>query len=173
MERRDERRDERRERDDRRPGRGEPTERRRSPPRDRERRRSRSRDERRRSRSRERAPPRPPRERKTGFDLGPSGELTAPVPLASLPGVFPGLSGMGLPGLSAGSIGGAATTQQATRHARRIYIGGLPPTVEEAPLAVLFNQAMHSVRSVPQHACCLARADLLRLAAWWAPATAW
>lgn len=39
-------------------------------------------------------------------------------------------------------------TQQATRHARRIYLGGLPPTVEEQPLAALFNQAMHTVRRV-------------------------
>ena len=36
-------------------------------------------------------------------------------------------------------------TQQATRHARRIYLGGLPPTVEEGRLGVLFNQALTSI----------------------------
>ena len=120
----------------------------RSRERERERKRSRSRDkhrsrERRRSRSRsrerDRAPPR--RERKTGFDLGPSGEQAAPVP--QLAGMA-GLAGMpGMP-LQQSSL----LPQQATRHARRIYIGGLPPTVEEQPLAVLFNAAMHSIGGV-------------------------
>ena len=105
-----------------------------------------------RSRSRERAPR---RERKTGFDKGPTGELAPPVPVAQLP-AFAGLAGGvpvgfgGMPGLPPMQMGAplpaAAMTQQATRHARRIYLGGLPPTVEEVPLATLFNQAMHTVR---------------------------
>ena len=38
-----------------------------------------------------------------------------------------------------------SATQQATRHARRIYLGGLPPTVDESRLGVLFNQALTSI----------------------------
>jgi hypothetical protein len=141
--------------------------------------RSRSRDKERRShrtrsRSRERAPR---RERKTGFDLGPSGEIAAPVPLAQLPGAFPGMAGLpGLPmGMGAGlgtgvgvgmgaPMAAASMTQQATRHARRVYIGGLPPTVEEAPLAALFNQAMHSVRQPCAQCVWRARAHARRRA---------
>jgi len=127
--------------------------------RSRERRRSRSR-ERRRSRSRERGgrgyydrrreegaprevgppPQRPARERKTGFDLGPSGEVAAPVPIMALTGMM--LPGM--PQLMGAPLMASSMTQQATRHARRIYLGGLPPTVEEQSLAALFNQAMNS-----------------------------
>jgi len=137
-------------------------ERRRSRSRDRDRKRrsrsrSRSRERRsRRSRSRSRDRDRraaPRRERKTGFDLGPTGEIAPPVPLSQLPGAFPGLPGvdpaslLGVPGLAFGAaVPAASMTQQATRHARRIYLGGLPPTVEEQPLAALFNQAMHTVR---------------------------
>lgn len=32
--------------------------------------------------------------------------------------------------------GGAAMSQQATRHARRIYVGGLPPSADENNIAV-------------------------------------
>ena len=39
----------------------------------------------------------------------------------------------------------ASATQQATRHARRIYLGGLPPTVDDVRLGILFNQALTSV----------------------------
>ena len=137
--------------------------RRRSRSRDRDRERDRKRRSRSRSRSRERRSRRsrsrsrdrraaPRRERKTGFDLGPTGEIVPPVPLSQLQAGFPGMPGvnpalMGVPGLPFGAaVPAASLTQQATRHARRIYLGGLPPTVEEQPLAVLFNQAMHTVR---------------------------
>jgi hypothetical protein len=185
-----------RERDDRRE-RSRERERDRDERRDRDRKRrsrSRSRDKdrrsrRSRSRSRERAPR---RERKTGFDKGPTGEIAAPVPLAQLPGAFPGMMpgmppGMpGMPGMPfAAQPPAGAMTQQATRHARRIYIGGLPPTVEEQPLAVLFNQAMHTVRRRAARRACGARARSQRagaltarhrhrrLVASWARATAW
>jgi splicing factor U2AF subunit len=38
-----------------------------------------------------------------------------------------------------------AMTQQATRHARRVYVGGLPPTANEHTVAVYFNQVMAAV----------------------------
>ena len=136
--------------------------------RDRDRDKERDRDRKRRSRSRSRSRERrsrrsrsrsrdrraaPRRERKTGFDMGPTGEIAPPVPLSQLQGAFPGLPGvdpaslLGVPGLAFGAaVPAASMTAQATRHARRIYLGGLPPTVEEQPLAALFNQAMHTVR---------------------------
>ncbi len=39
----------------------------------------------------------------------------------------------------------AAPSQQATRHARRIYVGGLPPTASEQNVAVFFSNALAAV----------------------------
>jgi splicing factor U2AF subunit len=50
----------------------------------------------------------------------------------SMPGVFPGMFPFGgtqfggMPAMPA-----QAMTQQATRHARRVYVGGLPPIANE------------------------------------------
>jgi splicing factor U2AF subunit len=53
---------------------------------------------------------------------------------------------LGVPGLPLAPVmHQPSATQQATRHARRIYLGGLPPTVDEARLGVLFNQALTSI----------------------------
>eukprot|EP00958_Prasinococcus_capsulatus_P003188 scaffold293_cov267-Prasinococcus_capsulatus_cf.AAC.16 len=41
--------------------------------------------------------------------------------------------------------GGQAMTQQATRHARRCYVGGLPPTANEQTVATFFSGAMAAV----------------------------
>ncbi|PNY15014.1 splicing factor U2af large subunit B-like protein [Trifolium pratense] len=38
-----------------------------------------------------------------------------------------------------------AMTQQATRHARRVYVGGLPPTANEQSVAIFFSQVMASI----------------------------
>ncbi|CAN0880352.1 Splicing factor U2af large subunit B [Linum grandiflorum] len=38
-----------------------------------------------------------------------------------------------------------AMTQQATRHARRVYVGGLPPTANEQSVATYFNQVMAAI----------------------------
>jgi len=38
-----------------------------------------------------------------------------------------------------------AMTQQATRHARRVYVGGLPPSANEQTVAVYFNQVMAAI----------------------------
>ena len=35
--------------------------------------------------------------------------------------------------------------QQATRHARRVYVGNLPATVTEPKLSAFFNNAMHAI----------------------------
>ncbi|KAF9672327.1 hypothetical protein SADUNF_Sadunf11G0029800 [Salix dunnii] len=38
-----------------------------------------------------------------------------------------------------------AMTQQATRHARRVYVGGLPPLANEQTIATFFSQVMTSI----------------------------
>ncbi|KAL9238414.1 hypothetical protein vseg_012838 [Gypsophila vaccaria] len=38
-----------------------------------------------------------------------------------------------------------AMTQQATRHARRVYVGGLPPTANEQSVAIFFSQVMAAI----------------------------
>lgn len=40
---------------------------------------------------------------------------------------------------------GGAASQQATRHARRIYVGGLPPSAGEQNIAVFFSNALAAV----------------------------
>jgi hypothetical protein len=49
-------------------------------------------------------------------------------------------AGIPLAGLSA-----AALPSQATRHARRIYVGGLPPAANEASVAKFFSTALAAV----------------------------
>ncbi|KAL9249876.1 Splicing factor U2af large subunit A-like protein [Drosera capensis] len=38
-----------------------------------------------------------------------------------------------------------AMTQQATRHARRVYVGGLPPSANEQSVAIFFSQVMAAI----------------------------
>jgi len=44
---------------------------------------------------------------------------------------------------SAGAL--AAPSQQATRHARRVYVGGLPPTATEQNVATFFSNALATI----------------------------
>ncbi|KAK3285005.1 hypothetical protein CYMTET_7370 [Cymbomonas tetramitiformis] len=97
-----------------------------------------SRSHRSRSRSRSREPRK--RSRQTGFDQGPAGATGAPAvvnPLNPLAAVA------GMPGL--GGFPPQAMTQQATRHARRVYVGGLPPLANEQSIAKFFSQALAAV----------------------------
>uniref|UniRef100_A0A1D1XKA3 Splicing factor U2af large subunit n=1 Tax=Anthurium amnicola TaxID=1678845 RepID=A0A1D1XKA3_9ARAE len=57
-----------------------------------------------------------------------------------IPGMFPNiiLSGQ-LPPIA---VPAQSMTQQATRHARRVYVGGLSPTANEQSVATFFNQVM-------------------------------
>ncbi|GJN25620.1 hypothetical protein PR202_gb13468 [Eleusine coracana subsp. coracana] len=77
--------------------------------------------------------------------------IVAPgVTPAQLPGVPPAIPGM-LPNmLNFGQfnplvIQPQAMTQQATRHARRVYVGGLPPSANEQTVAIFFNQVMAAI----------------------------
>ncbi|XP_022775294.1 splicing factor U2af large subunit B-like isoform X5 [Durio zibethinus] len=64
----------------------------------------------------------------------------------ALPGVFPNM----FP-LATGQFGALplmpvqAMTQQATRHARRVYVGGLSPTANEQSVATFFSQVMAAI----------------------------
>ncbi|GLJ06857.1 hypothetical protein SUGI_0050370 [Cryptomeria japonica] len=130
--------------------------------RDRERRhrhrsRSRSRGKsRHRSKSRSRSRSRSKSKRASGFDIAPPGAATMMTGAAlpgqatgisqPVPGMFPNMfpSGNtqfgGLPVMNVQAI-----TQQATRHARRVYVGGLPPTANEQMIATFFSWVMATI----------------------------
>ncbi|EPS64699.1 hypothetical protein M569_10077, partial [Genlisea aurea] len=127
---------------------------------DRQRHRSRSRSKQRsehRSRSRSRS--RSKSKRASGFDMAPpeamlpnaaAAAAAAAAVSAQLPGTIPGIFPNILP-LAAGQFGALplmpvqAMTQQATRHARRVYVGGLPPTATEQTVATFFNHVMSAI----------------------------
>ncbi|CAM6113217.1 unnamed protein product [Calypogeia fissa] len=108
------------------------------------------------SKSRSRSPSRDRRSKRTsGFDMAPPGATV--LPGAGMPGQIPGMS-QAMPGVfpSMFPFGGTqfgglpampaqAMTQQATRHARRVYVGGLPPMANEQTIATFFSQVMAAV----------------------------
>ncbi|KAJ0254605.1 Splicing factor U2af large subunit B [Hirschfeldia incana] len=132
--------------------------------------RSRSRSERRsrsehrhrsehRSRSRSRS--RSKSKRVSGFDMAPpasamlaatavaaaGGQVPSMPATANIPGMFPNMLSM-VPGQQMGALPllpMQAMTQQATRHARRVYVGGLPPTANEQSVATFFSQVMSAI----------------------------
>ncbi|PIA25055.1 hypothetical protein AQUCO_13000004v1 [Aquilegia coerulea] len=114
--------------------------------------RSRSRDK---SRNRSRSRSRSKSKRASGFDMAPPGAPLAPG--AAIPGQLPGVP-QTMPGMfpsmfSFGTtqFGGLplmpaqAMTQQATRHARRVYVGGLPPMANEQTIATFFSRVMAAI----------------------------
>ncbi|KAF8093515.1 hypothetical protein N665_0383s0142 [Sinapis alba] len=118
---------------------------------DRRRRRSGSRG---RSERRSRSPSKS--KRVSGFDMAPpaSGMLDAsaafagqvPAPSQTLlpgNGMFPLQPGQPFGGVPMMPI--QAMTQQATRHARRVYVGGLSPSANEQSVATFFSQAMAAI----------------------------
>ncbi|KAH9565368.1 hypothetical protein CY35_04G074700 [Sphagnum magellanicum] len=92
--------------------------------------------------------------RASGFDMAPPGATVVPGAMPGqipgmpqpMPGVFPGMfpfGGAQFGGLA--SMPAQAMTQQATRHARRVYVGGLPPVANEQTIATYFSQVMAAV----------------------------
>ncbi|KAL3525409.1 hypothetical protein ACH5RR_013781 [Cinchona calisaya] len=139
--------------------RGRDYDRRRDYDRDREERhrhRSRSREGRSEHRSRSRSRSTSKSKRISGFDMAPPPSALMPgapalpgqVPAAApaVPGVFPNM----FP-LAPGQFGALpvmpvqAMTQQATRHARRVYVGGLPPSANEQSVATFFSHVMSAI----------------------------
>ncbi|CAM0952901.1 unnamed protein product [Alopecurus aequalis] len=109
----------------------------------------RDRDGHRRHRSRSRS--KSQSKRASGFDQGPSQAIPA-----AAPGVIPGPPPMGgmfpnLPNMLPNMFNlpnygqPQPMTQQATRHARRVYVGGLSPSANEQTVAVFFNQVMAAI----------------------------
>ncbi|XP_043708876.1 splicing factor U2af large subunit B-like isoform X5 [Telopea speciosissima] len=98
--------------------------------------------------------------RVSGFDMAPptalmpgaaaaaaaaaaAGQLNGPTP--AIPGMFPNM--LQFPGQLATPLlmHPQAMTQQATRHARRVYVGGLSPTANEQSVATFFSQVMAAI----------------------------
>ncbi|BAT92972.1 Splicing factor U2af large subunit [Vigna angularis] len=131
---------------------------------DRHRRRSRSRSQsksggRSEHRSRSRSRSRSKSKRTSGFDMAPpasamlagasavTGQITGANP--AIPGMFPNMFPLATNQLQPFSalpvMPVQAMTQQATRHARRVYVGGLPPTANEQSVATFFSQVMAKI----------------------------
>ncbi|WOL13342.1 splicing factor U2af large subunit B isoform X2 [Canna indica] len=100
--------------------------------------------------------PSPPKSKRTsGFDMAPP---AAPIlPDAAVAGsmpVVPKLVTGTLPTMlpiatsqfgSLALMPAQAVTQQATRHARRVYVGGLPPMANEQTIATFFSHVMSAI----------------------------
>eukprot|EP00258_Populus_trichocarpa_P041406 XP_024457425.1 splicing factor U2af large subunit A isoform X2 [Populus trichocarpa] len=127
---------------------------------DRHRRLSRSRSKgRSEHRSRSRSRSRSKSKRMSGFDMAPpssailpnaaaaaaaSGQIAGTTP--PIPGMFPNMFPLGTSQFGALPVMPVqAMTQQATRHARRVYVGGLPPTANEQSVATFFSQVMAAI----------------------------
>eukprot|EP00262_Sarcandra_glabra_P000183 TRINITY_DN1026_c0_g3_i1.p1 TRINITY_DN1026_c0_g3~~TRINITY_DN1026_c0_g3_i1.p1 ORF type:complete len:448 (-),score=103.93 TRINITY_DN1026_c0_g3_i1:120-1355(-) len=64
----------------------------------------------------------------------------------TMPGMFPNMFPFGTAQLGALPLMPAqAMTQQATRHARRVYVGGLPPMANEQTIATFFSRVMSAI----------------------------
>ncbi|XVF75584.1 hypothetical protein PTKIN_Ptkin13bG0198700 [Pterospermum kingtungense] len=112
-----------------------------------------------RSRSHSRSRSRSKSKRISGFDMAPpasamlaAGAVAAatgqiPGTRPTLPGIFPNV----FPLATSQPFGALpvmpvqAMTQQATRHARRVYVGGLSPTANEQSVATFFSHVMAAI----------------------------
>ncbi|KAK4789975.1 hypothetical protein SAY86_017279 [Trapa natans] len=122
----------------------------------RHRRRSRSPSSRSERRSRSRSRSGSKSKRISGFDMAPppsamvaAAAIPGPVPgpTPTIPVMFPNMFPLGTT-QQFGTIPimpVQAMTQQATRHARRVYVGGLPPTANEQSVATYFSQVMAAI----------------------------
>ncbi|KEH32784.1 splicing factor U2af large subunit B isoform X3 [Medicago truncatula] len=117
--------------------------------------RSRARSE---HRSRSRSRSRSKSKRTSGFDMAPptsailgatgvAGQITGASP--AIPGMFPNMfplpTNQVQPFSALPVLPVQAMTQQATRHARRVYVGGLSPTANEQSVATFFSQVMATI----------------------------
>ncbi|CAA3002773.1 splicing factor U2af large subunit B isoform X2 [Olea europaea subsp. europaea] len=118
--------------------------------------RSRARSE---HRSKSRSRSRSKSKRISGFDMAPPAAMipNAAAALAAASGQMPGTTPT-IPGMfpntfpmASGQFGALpvmpvqAMTQQATRHARRVYVGGLSPTANEQSVATFFSHVMSAI----------------------------
>ncbi|GMH16356.1 hypothetical protein Nepgr_018197 [Nepenthes gracilis] len=89
----------------------------------------------------------------SGFDMAPPASTMLTTAAGQIPGTtlpIPGMYSNMFP-IAPGQIGALpvmpipAMTQQATRHARRVYVGGLPPSANEQSVATFFSQIMGAI----------------------------
>ncbi|CAM8943996.1 unnamed protein product [Rhodiola kirilowii] len=93
--------------------------------------------------------------RASGFDMAPPGAalLSGPAISGQLVGVASAAQGMlqNMFPFGAAQMGSLpmmpaqAMSQQATRHARRVYVGGLPPLANEQTIATFFSHVMSAI----------------------------
>ncbi|XP_022887798.1 splicing factor U2af large subunit B isoform X1 [Olea europaea var. sylvestris] len=108
-------------------------------------------------RSRSRSRSRSKSKRISGFDMAPPAAMlpnvAATAATGQMPGITPPIPGMfpNMFPMASGQFGALpvmpvqAMTQQATRHARRVYVGGLPPTANEQSVATYFSHVMSAI----------------------------
>ncbi|XP_009590470.1 splicing factor U2af large subunit A [Nicotiana tabacum] len=107
-----------------------------------------------RSKSRSRSPSKS--KRISGFDMAPPTNALLPGATdvaGQVPGTNPAIPGLfsNIFPLASSQFGALpmmpvqAMTQQATRHARRVYVGGLPPTANEQSVATFFSHVMYAI----------------------------
>ncbi|KAL3650447.1 hypothetical protein CASFOL_006850 [Castilleja foliolosa] len=105
-----------------------------------------------RSRSRSRSPSKS--KRMSGFDMAPpaavlpsatiTGQMSGAT--ATMPGMFPHMLNVASGQFNALPLMPfQAMTQQATRHARRVYVGGLSPSANEQTVATFFSRVMAAI----------------------------
>ncbi|XP_028775578.1 splicing factor U2af large subunit B [Neltuma alba] len=107
------------------------------------------------SRSRSRSPSHSESKRISGFDMAPPSVAGAPAAVVDSAGQIPGITqpvtlqnvpSFGMPQVGALSLMSVQPMmQQATRHARRVYVGGLPPLTNEQAVAAFFSHVMVAI----------------------------
>ncbi|KAF1882455.1 hypothetical protein Lal_00039103 [Lupinus albus] len=103
--------------------------------------------------SRSRSPSRSESKRTSGFDMAPPATGVTPAISGQMLGITNMIQGtaQNLSSFGMSQIGALSLmqvqpmTQQATRHARRVYVGGLPPLTNEQVIASFFSQVMTAV----------------------------
>ncbi|CAJ2648679.1 unnamed protein product [Trifolium pratense] len=93
---------------------------------------------RRESRSRSRSPSQSESKRTSGFDMAPPATGVTPTVSGQMPGIAHMIQGA-TQNFSPYGI------SQATRHARRVYVGGLPPFTNEQTIASFFSHVMLAI----------------------------
>ncbi|KAG8090073.1 hypothetical protein GUJ93_ZPchr0011g27039 [Zizania palustris] len=68
-----------------------------------------------------------------------------PVVPPAIPGMLPNMFNLAQTQFNPFVIQPQGMTQQGTQHARRVYVGGLPPTANEHTVALFFNQVMAAI----------------------------
>ncbi|OVA13223.1 RNA recognition motif domain [Macleaya cordata] len=101
-----------------------------------------------RDRSRSPSSSRSKSKRTSGFDMAPpSTAVPGQLPgVPQIPEMFPNMFPFGSTQFGALQLMPAQSmTQQATRHARRVYVGGLPPLANEQTIATFFGGVMAAI----------------------------